>query len=214
MKFWRLLVATGLFFALAPPLPAGAATRGVTIPGRSFSPAEVTIRIGDTVRWVNSSGERHSVTATSDSRAQGEAFDSNPRCGPFPFNNCLRPGQSYSHTFRALGTFSYYCRRHGSDASYPNCGMCGQVTVVRKSSSTGSPTTPGSRGPTPGSGSPSGSPSNASPSPTGATSGPSSAVAAPGGGGGGSTSVLAIAALGVALLGASGYVVYRTMIRG
>jgi plastocyanin len=213
MKLWRFVVAAGLFVALLPPIPAGAATRTVTIPDHSYSPERISIHIGGTVRWVNGSSDRHSVTATSDSRSRGESFDSNPNCdNGLLFSRCMRPGESFTHTFTTRGTFTYYCRRHGRDASYPDCGMCGRVTVVRDSSPTIVPTTPGSGGSTtPGSPSPSDS---ASPSVSpGSSTSTGSEVAAPGRDDSGGTSILAIAALGVALLGASGYFVYRTMIR-
>ena len=213
MKLWRVVVTVGLFVALVPPIDADAATRTVTIPDHSYSPERVSIVIGDTVRWENDSSDRHSVTSTSDSNSRGESFDSNPNCDDaFLFNRCMRPGQSFSHTFTTRGTFTYYCRRHGRDAAFPDCGMCGRVTVVLKRSPTTAPTTPGPGGTSPspslsGSGSPSVSPS-ASPTSSG------SAVAAPGAGDTKkSTSIIAVAALGVVLLAGSGYLVYRTMIR-
>ena len=211
MKLWRVVVAVGLFVALAPPIDAHAATRTVTIPDHSYSPERVSIVIGDTVRWVNDSSDRHSVTATSDSRSRGESFDSNPNCNNgLLFPSCMRPGDSFTHTFTTRGTFSYYCRRHGRDVAFPDCGMCGRVTVVRRSSPTIAPTTPG-----PGGTSPSPSPSgSASPSvfPSGSPSPGDSSVAAPDLPGSRST-IIGIAALGVVLLGGSGFLVYRTMIR-
>jgi plastocyanin len=210
MKLLRVVIATGFLVALAPPVPAQAATHTVTIPDRSYSPERVSILIGDTVRWVNDTNQRHSVTATSDSAARGESFDSSPSCdNGILFNRCLRPGASYSHTFTTRGTFTYYCRIHGTDAPFPDCGMCGRVTVVRKSSPTIAPTTPGAS-PT-SSVSPSGS-ASPSASPDSTPSAGTSDLAAPKGHA--STSwTLAIAALGVVLLGATGVAVYRTMIR-
>ena len=211
MKLWRVVVAAGLFVAFVPPAPAGAATRSVSIPNRSFSPQTISIAVGDTVRWTNNSGDQHTVTATSESTSLGESFDSSPNCGSLLFSDCLRPGRSFSHTFTTHGTFTYYCRRHGSDAAFGSCGMCGQVVVVRKPSSTNPPTTPASpRSTASASASPSVSPSvSSSASPSG------TALAGPGGQGGssGTGRTIAIAGFGVALLGASGYAVYRTMIR-
>jgi plastocyanin len=207
MKLWRVVIATGLLVAFA--LPATAATRTVVIPDHSYSPERVSIVIGDTVRWTNDSNARHSVTATSASASRGEAFDSNPSCdNGILFNRCLRTGDSFSHTFTTRGTFTYYCRIHGSDTAFPDCGMCGRVTVVRKSSPTIVPTTPAP----PSSRSPSGS-ASPSVSPSVASTSSASGLAAPKPVDSGNTSILAIAALGVALLGASGYLVYRTMIR-
>ncbi len=212
MKLWRVAMAAAISVAFVPPAQASTATRVVTIPDRSFSPERVSIFIGDTVRWENTSSERHSVTASTDSRSRGESFDSSPSCdNGLLFSRCMRPGDSYSHTFTTRGTFTYYCRRHGTDAAYPDCGMCARVTVVRKQSSTVQPTTLGTATPTT-SVSPSVSPS-ASPSQTAGSTSVGPGLAAPGGAGTSSTNAIAIAALGVVLLGASGYFVYRTMIR-
>jgi len=197
---------------LLPPAPASAATRSVDIPGYYYSPATIRIHVGDTVRWFNDSDDRHTVTSSSSS---AESFNSSTNCrrnGGLLGNDCIKPGRSYSHTFDQLGTFTYYCKRHGRDAPFPNCNMCGRVAVVKQSSSTVQPTT---AEPTP-----TGTPTTASPSPSASPSAtgsgaisPDSSPNAAGPGTSSDTPVLAIAAAGVALLAVSGFLVYRTMIR-
>jgi plastocyanin len=211
MRFTRVIAAAGLFMMLLPPAPASAATRTVNIPGRYFSPPTIKVRVGDTVRWSNNSDENHTVTSNSDS---DESFNSSTNCeGAILFNDCVKPGRSFSHTFDARGTFTYYCQRHGSDVKFPNCSMCGRVLVVSKSSSTVAPRSPG---PTP-----TGTPTTASPSPSNSGSvsptpggvSPDSSPKASGPGGSSNAATIAIAALGVVLLAGSGFLVYRTMIR-
>jgi plastocyanin len=212
MRFTRVIVAAGLFMMLLPPAPASAATRTVDIPGNYFSPPTIRVHVGDTVRWFNDTSNNHTVTSNSDS---DESFNSSTNCpGSIIFgNDCIKRGGSYSHTFDTRGTFTYHCKIHGSNVSFPNCGMCGRVVVVRKSSPTVTPTSPG---PTP-----TGTATTASPSPSNSGSvsptpggvSPDSSPKASGQGGSSSTATIALAAVGVALLAGSGLLVYRTMIR-
>ncbi len=89
---------------------ASAANVTVNVVGTSFSPATVTINVGDTVVWNNTSELPHTVTASDNSWDSGN----------------LNPGQSYSRTFTAPGTYRYYCRYHGNAGGG---GMAGTVVV-------------------------------------------------------------------------------------
>src|SRR5687767_355904 len=81
-------------------LPAGAVTKTVEIPGRRFEPQRITIFVGDTVRWINRDDEEHTVTANSSAVALGESFKSSSNCqGGLLFDDCLDPGDSFSHRF-------------------------------------------------------------------------------------------------------------------
>jgi plastocyanin len=84
------------------------ATRTVVIQGFSFKPAHITVKRGTRVTWINKDMTKHTATASNG------AFDS----------GILRPGQSYSHTFKTAGrTNNYHCEIHPS--------MRGSVTVRR-----------------------------------------------------------------------------------
>jgi plastocyanin len=104
-------------FADSPPAdsPGGgahkAASASVTIADFLFSPASVTVAVGDTVTWHNSGQATHNATADD---------------GSFKTPN-LNPGQSASHRFSTAGTFTYVCTIH------PN--MHGTIRVL---SATGS----------------------------------------------------------------------------
>jgi plastocyanin len=78
-----------------------------------FSPASVTVAVGDTVTWHNSGKEPHTATADDGS------FDT----------GTINSGGSGSHTFDSAGTFSYICTIH------PN--MKGTVRVLSSSSGGG-----------------------------------------------------------------------------
>ncbi len=64
--------------------------------GFSFSPSVLTIKVGTTVTWTNTSSAPHTVT--SDTGA---------------FNHSLGgSGATFSFTFTRAGTFSYHCSIH------------------------------------------------------------------------------------------------------
>jgi plastocyanin len=87
----RLTPAIAVGIALATAAPAQAATVTVRIVRAGFSPSAVTINFEDTVVWRNADNRNHQVVA-----------DSGAFASPI-----LRPGQTFSFTFRSAGTFPY-----------------------------------------------------------------------------------------------------------
>jgi plastocyanin len=71
-------------------------TRTVVIQGFRFKPANITIKRGTRVRWINKDSAPHTVTANN--RAFGSGH--------------LRKGQRYSHTFKTAGKKGYHCNIH------------------------------------------------------------------------------------------------------
>lgn len=126
----RLAVALALIGAVASLVslavqPVRAAEHSVQISNFAFSPATLTIAVGDTVTWTNADQEAHTATA-----ADG-TFDS----------GSLGNGASVSFTFTEAGTFPYTCEFHRQM----------QGTIVVEAASPPAPTpTPASGGPTPG----------------------------------------------------------------
>jgi plastocyanin len=112
----RRLIATIVGMALALGLVAGtvlAANRSVSIANFAFSPATVTVNVGDRVTWTNHDSTAH--TATS-----GSAWSTGD----------IAPGSSKSITFSRAGTYDYICAIHPT--------MTGQV-VVRAAAAGGAP---------------------------------------------------------------------------
>lgn len=106
--------------AHGPPSPQAAAT--VTMGFESYSPAQVTIRSGDTVEWQNTSLITHTVT--DEPKLAKKPGDSTLPPGAVAFNSGdLPPGQVYFHTFTVPGTYRYFCIHHEDD------GMLGTVMV-------------------------------------------------------------------------------------
>ncbi|KQV74084.1 hypothetical protein ASC61_03150 [Aeromicrobium sp. Root344] len=98
-----------------------AVTKQVMIENYKFTPASLTVAVGDTVKWTNMDTAPHTVTVTS---------------GPVKFNSGnLSKGQSFSYTFKTPGTYSYYCAVHPD--------MTAKVTVTGSGTTpTPTPTTP------------------------------------------------------------------------
>jgi len=84
-----------LSLALVAAAPAYAATIEVTIKQLVFSPAQISVKAGDTIEWVNKDFVAH--TATS----RDKSFDVQ-----IPANGKGRL------TVSKAGTFDYYCRFH------------------------------------------------------------------------------------------------------
>ena len=90
------------------------ASASVSIGDNFYTPASVSIAVGDTITWTNNGQAQHSATADDGS------FDT----------GVFGPGGSRSHTFSKPGTFSYFCTVHGQAQS-------GTVRVLAASSGGG-----------------------------------------------------------------------------
>jgi plastocyanin len=85
--------------------PGSGATVHVTMTNRSYDPATLTIKVGDTVTWVNQDAPQHDVVADN-GEFKSQLFDK---------------GQSFSFTFTTAGTYPYHCTIHP--------GMVGTIIV-------------------------------------------------------------------------------------
>lgn len=70
----------------------------ITISEYQFSPAQVTIKAGQSVEWKNDGNVAHTVTETTTPRTFASAD--------------INPGQSYTQTFDKPGTYNYVCSIH------------------------------------------------------------------------------------------------------
>ncbi|NUN60122.1 MAG: cupredoxin domain-containing protein [Burkholderiaceae bacterium] len=95
----RVSAGLALVFSVATILPASAQqTVEVVIQNYRFEPAEVRIRAGDTVRWINREKRTsHSVLFASEQGGESERFF---------------PQESWERRFDAPGAYSYSCGPH------------------------------------------------------------------------------------------------------
>jgi plastocyanin len=91
-----------------------------------FSPADLTIAAGQTVTWINDSAMPHTAT---DDPEQNPVASAHPEYAQLPDgaepwdSGVLQPGESFSYTFTAPGTYHYFCLPHVLS------GMVGTITV-------------------------------------------------------------------------------------
>lgn len=93
-----LALVSAALAAAALAGPARGATHEVSISGSAFSPASLTINVGDTVTWTNADPLVHDAVSTSGPAA----FDSGD----------LAQGASFGFTFTTAGTYDYHCTPH------------------------------------------------------------------------------------------------------
>lgn len=115
-----------MFAAALIPSVASAKTVVVKMTDKPprFVPENVTIKVGDTVQWINNAKSLHSATFNP-AHAQNPADVSLPK-GAKPFDSgFMAPGAKYSHKFTVPGTYKYVCIPHEKD------GMKGEVIVKK-----------------------------------------------------------------------------------
>lgn len=103
MRLLLVLAVCAASFGAAQGKPT---VHTVTIDATSFSPAQLTIKPGDSVVWRNKDMIPHTATASG----RG-GFDS----------GTLKPGDSWKYTFRNKGKAAYICSFHPT--------MKGNITV-------------------------------------------------------------------------------------
>jgi plastocyanin len=105
----RIIRALGGGFVVAALVAATAlaADQAVAIGGFAYSPASITVSVGDTITWTNNDPQTHTATADDASWNSG---------------NIAGGGGTKAVTFTTAGTFPYHCAIHSS--------MTGTVTVT------------------------------------------------------------------------------------
>lgn len=118
-----LIVVSGLFWLGTANQPKEPAVVVGMTNQLNFDPDTVQIKVGETVRWKNSSLLVHSVTADPE-EATKESSASLPD-GAEPFNSgLLDPEKTFEHTFTVAGTYNYFC--------IPHEAMMTGVVIVKK----------------------------------------------------------------------------------
>jgi plastocyanin len=119
-----VLVISSFMVAVSP---AAAETLTVKMGADSgmlaFEPANLTVHVGDTVKWVNNKLPPHNIVF-DDKQIPTASKDLASKLSHQQL--MFSPGESYEVTFSAdmpAGTYSYYCAPHRG------AGMVGKITV-------------------------------------------------------------------------------------
>ena len=113
MRKTTMIGLTG--FILAMVNAAAAATHTVTQSNLTFTPASLTIDVGDTVRWVWTAGI-HTVTSGTGGV--------DPEAGALFDASLTSATPLFEHVFTSAGSVPYFCRPHET------FGMTGAITVT------------------------------------------------------------------------------------
>ncbi len=100
-----ILVQAGGCPGNMPPPPPRPDVTDVAMQGIAFVPKDVTIPVGNSVRWINMELLPIPHTVTS-----GDSTDVNP--GALFESGLFGPGQSFELQFNEVGVFVYFCRVH------------------------------------------------------------------------------------------------------
>ncbi len=123
-------LAVPLYQGLSQEQPAeasAAAAKTVEIMGYKYSPATLSVAVGDTVTWTNHDTAPHNVVITD---------------GPEKFTSpTLQQGQTFSHTFTKAGDYSYYCSVHPDMKASVSVAGSGTPPTTPTSAPTSAPTT-------------------------------------------------------------------------
>ncbi len=92
-------------------IPAGTSVPGCEESNACYSPADITINVGDTVEWINTDTAAHTVTGGNPADGPSGVFDS----------SLVMADASYAFEFNDPGSYNYFCMVHP--------WMVGSVTV-------------------------------------------------------------------------------------
>ncbi len=92
---------------------------------RDFDPETLTIKEGETVKWVNNSLFKHTVTCDSSKVKKLENVGLPKKAKEWDSGD-IKPNESFIHTFNIPGTYKYFCIPH------ERMGMVGTIIVEEK----------------------------------------------------------------------------------
>ncbi len=98
------IAALGFLAPLCAPAFSAGTTHAVLMESVDYAPKRVTVRVGDTIEWINKDIVAHTATA------KNRSWDVN-----------VMPGKSGRMLMKVPGTLAYFCRYH------PN--MTGEIIV-------------------------------------------------------------------------------------
>jgi len=105
-----------LMFLQAPSAKGAEGTvHEITVIRNTFKldPQDITIKVGDTIKWTNTDERKHNLASI-------------PGSGPgdeLEIFSVMEPGAVYSHAFKTPGEYPYFCFIHNQ--------MTGKITVEK-----------------------------------------------------------------------------------
>lgn len=111
--------------------PAQGTEAVITYSSEGFSPVDLSVKVGETVRFVNNSGsgmwvgaDEHPTHTDYDGTSKNDhCVDGTPTGGAFDMCRQIPTGESWSFTFTKAGTFDYHDHtraQHGGSVTVTN----------------------------------------------------------------------------------------------
>jgi len=127
LRFFTVLIAIAAlsdFHVAFPALAANAPAAVIKMSDKppKFLPEKVTIKAGQTVRWVNDAKTLHSVDGDPTMALKPSDVFLPPGAKPFD-SGFMKPDVTWEYTFKVPGTYKYTCVPHEKD------GMNGEIVV-------------------------------------------------------------------------------------
>ena len=91
----------------------------------AFKPEKITIKVGQTVEWVNDDKEMPHEVNTDPNVASDPSNVSVPEGANVFDSRLISSGKSFRHQFTVAGLYRYSCPPHEND------GMLGELTVAK-----------------------------------------------------------------------------------
>ncbi len=94
-------------------IPFGAYNPELNTPAEVwYDPPTISIKVGDSVSWINDDREGHTVTSGQGSGRFGWMGDDYGQADGFFDSGRFQPGASWSYAFQEKGSFRYFCTIH------------------------------------------------------------------------------------------------------
>ncbi len=94
-------------------IPFGAYNPELNTPAEVwYDPPTISIKVGDSISWINDDREGHTVTSGQGSGRFGWMGDDFGQVDGFFDSGRFQPGDSWSYTFQEKGSFRYFCTIH------------------------------------------------------------------------------------------------------
>ena len=121
----RLLLAVVSLLATASGVRAGDTINVAMFDKPAcFRPQHLTVRVGATIKWINSGETVHTVTADPE-QAPDPSWVQTPPGSEVMDSGYMNVGDSYSYEFKVPGIYKYFCLTHEQE------GMRGEVDVEK-----------------------------------------------------------------------------------
>ena len=84
----------------------------VTIENGTFNPANLTVKVGKTVTWIDKDPTTDTKYMVTSNKTGNTEMENNTKGMYLFMSNDLTNGQSFNYTFNQTGTFDYYDMDH------------------------------------------------------------------------------------------------------